>query len=89
MLENTKSSQKFCNLAAVDAFADVVKVTNYTGLWDAKRAWYSPSATWLGAQPQNPWFYAYLTLPDGWGSCEISWNIWLLYFTFLQQMIGW
>ena len=33
---------------------------------------------WLGSQPQNPWFLAYLTLLDYWVSChlsKISWTI--------------
>ena len=29
------------NSAALDAFAGVLKVTNYTGLWDAELKWYS------------------------------------------------
>ena len=56
-------SQKFCNilvmwvtilvmwatiLAALDVFAEfVLKVTNYTGLWDTKVIWYSLCATHL------------------------------------------
>ena len=41
-------SQKFCNIfgnVVLDAFAKVIKMTNHPGLWDAKLAWYSPSAT--------------------------------------------
>ena len=48
----TRLNQKFYNIlemkdnsVALDAFAEVVKVTNHTGLWDAQLAWYSPSAT--------------------------------------------
>ena len=49
----TELSQKFCNiflmwgnnLAVLNAFAKGVKVTNHTGLWDGKLAWYSLSAT--------------------------------------------
>ena len=33
------------NSAALDAFVDVVNETKYTGLWDAKFTWYSPSDT--------------------------------------------
>ena len=33
--------------AALDAFTEVVKVTNHTRLWDAELAWYSPIATRL------------------------------------------
>ena len=36
------------NSADSVAFADVVKMTNYTVLWDADLAWYSPKAThWI------------------------------------------
>ena len=36
------------NLAAPDAFAQVRKVMNDTGLWDAKLTWYSPRVTcWI------------------------------------------
>ena len=48
----TKVSQMFCNilvtwdnLAAVDAFAEVIRGINNTGLWDAKLTWYSQSVT--------------------------------------------
>ena len=33
------------NSAALDAFAEVMKMMNYTGLWNAKLAWYSQSVT--------------------------------------------
>ena len=33
------------NLAALDVFAKVMKVTNHTEQWDIKFAWYSPSIT--------------------------------------------
>ena len=33
------------NSEALDAFAEVVKVTNHTELWDDELAWYSSSAT--------------------------------------------
>ena len=34
---NIRVSQKFCNiLAAPDVFAEVMKMTNHTGLWDAE-----------------------------------------------------
>ena len=33
------------NSAALAAFAEVVKVTNHSGLWDAELAWYSSSTT--------------------------------------------
>ena len=40
--------QKFCNITwgtpPLD-FIQVIKMTNYTGLWDAELAWYSMSAT--------------------------------------------
>ena len=38
------------NLPALDAFAKFVRVTNHTGLWDVKLAWYSlnlPLWLWL------------------------------------------
>ena len=34
----------------VTGFAEVMEVTNHTGLWDAELAWYSPSATHLKYQ---------------------------------------
>ena len=33
------------NLSAPDVFAEGVKMTNHTGLWDAKLAWYSSCDT--------------------------------------------
>ena len=35
------------NSIFLDAFADVIKVMNYIGLWAAELAWYSPSTTHL------------------------------------------
>ena len=35
------------NSAALAVFAKILKMTKYTRLWDAKIAWYSPSATIL------------------------------------------
>ena len=59
LINITKSSQKFCNIfgnvrlnsVAPHAFVDVVKVTNYTGLYDGKLArYYMPNLSlWLGA----------------------------------------
>ena len=76
------------NSAVLVAFAEVVKLTDHTTLWDAKLA--SPSATlqisrlilsgyyssdlslWLRTQPENSCFLAYFTLPDHQGSCILS-----------------
>ena len=48
-LRKSKVLQYFCNVrqnsTATDTFAEVMKVTNHTGLWDADLTWYSPSAT--------------------------------------------
>ena len=33
------------NSAALDAFAEIMKVMNHTEMWDAKLTWYSLSAT--------------------------------------------
>ena len=36
------------NSAASDTSAEIIKVMNHTGFWDAELAWYSPSAThWI------------------------------------------
>ena len=47
MLGWLKNLQYFSNvrpsLIALNGFAEVVKETNHTGLWDAKLAWYSVS----------------------------------------------
>ena len=60
LYESTRASQKFCNIlvtkdnsVVMDAFAEIVKVTNHTVLWDTKLTWYSPNA--------NHWicFYGY------------------------------
>ena len=54
-LGESKVWQYFCNmkhnLAALDAFTEIVKVTNHNGLWDAKLAWYS-----LLNLPLWPWY---------------------------------
>ena len=43
--------------AAPDTFAEIIKVTNHTGQWDAELECYSPNLPlWFGAQPQNQWF---------------------------------
>ena len=53
-------------------FVESVKVTNYTGLWDANLAWYSPSATYRICQEREGddlhWterFQAHLILSEG------------------------
>ena len=70
------------NLTDADAFAEVVKVTNYTRLWDAKSAThqiclyalehdfiiYTFRCTWPSLTVEVLTIY-----------CEISWTIWLLY----------
>ena len=71
----TRVSQKFCNITAfLNAFAEVIKVINHSGLWNVKLSWYSSSATHqilplgIGSRSLNLQFLAYLTLPDRWGS---------------------
>ena len=60
------------NSAALDTFTKILKVINYTGLWNANFTWYSPSATHpiciygLEQQLRN------LHCPVGWG-CRIHW----------------
>ena len=49
----------------LDAFAEVVKVTNHAGFWDTKLACWVlliGFASKLGAQPRNPRFSAYLNI---------------------------
>ena len=63
-LDESKILQYFGNVrhnsSALDAFVEVVVVSNNTGLQDAELAWYSLKATyWIGldeAYPQNPQF---------------------------------
>ena len=82
-LNVTWVSQKFCSILvmwgrfsiALNAFAEVVKVMNHTGLWNA---------IWLGAWPQNPQFYlsTFLQLEqncllkDRWITRELLWRSW-------------
>ena len=48
-LDESKDLQYFGNIrynsVVLDAFAEVIKMINHTGLWDAELAWYPPSAT--------------------------------------------
>ena len=51
-LDESKVLQYFCNVrynsVAPYAFAEVIKVTQNTKLWDTKLAWYSPNVTcWI------------------------------------------
>ena len=50
---------------------------------------YSPDLPpWLGAQSENPWFWAYLTFLDdqcSYNLSKISWTIWLLYWVLLYH----
>ena len=85
-----KGSRKFCNiLATLYDFAEVMKVTNHTWLWNAKLAWYSLSAIrriclsclehGFGIQTLRP-----TRLPnrrDSWNPNEISCTIWFRYCT--------
>ena len=55
-IDNTSVIQKFCNimslnLAAPDAFVEIIRVTNHSKLWNAKLAWYSPRATFIFYTP--------------------------------------
>ena len=57
----SKVLQYFCNMrhnsTVPNVLAEVMKGTNYTGLWDAKLVWYSPKLPqWLRAWPSNLWF---------------------------------
>ena len=67
---------------------EVMKVTNYTGLWDTELAWYSPSTTrWIcfyGLEYNNTIhaFRSTWPLPERRGSCPLNENsstIWLQY----------
>ena len=64
------------NLAASDAFADVVKVTIHAGLSNVKLIWYYLPGLplWLGPQPLNPG----LVLPD------LAWSLRFFAMKFLQ-----
>ena len=50
------------NFTALDTFAEILNVRNYSGLWEAKhlecysKCYSLDLPQWLGAQPQNPWF---------------------------------
>ena len=58
------------NLAAPNAFAKVLKVTDYIGLWDVKLTWYSPNTT------HQICLYC-------WGSCNLSQISWTVLVTVL------
>ena len=52
------------NPAPLDAFAEVVKVTNYTALWHTKLTWYSMSL-FLLFEGQLQEHYRFLNFPSG------------------------
>ena len=53
--------------------AEIVKVINHTGQWDIELTCYSMDfSLWFGVQFGNSRPQAYLTLPDCWGSSNLS-----------------
>ena len=67
----SKVLQYFGNLAAPFVFAEVMKVMNHTGLWDAELTWYSPNVTrWICLYGLEPGFRNHHFRP--------TWHCWII-----------
>ena len=75
-------------------FAEVIKVTNHTRLWDAEFAWYFPMTTYwicLNGLKHDFWIYVFRPTWPHYSSCnsgQISRTIWSLYWHQLHLQLS-